>query len=41
MQLDQYERELVAIAEEISHYLMKSGISREESADVTQAVLFV
>lgn len=38
MRLDQYEHELVAIAQEIVHYLMKSGVSKEESHDVTQDV---
>lgn len=36
--MDQYEQELVEIAEEIVHYLMKSGVSKEESHDVTQDV---
>lgn len=39
MRLDQYEKELVAIAEEIDYYLMKSGASKEDSYDVTQDVL--
>lgn len=39
MKLDQYEKELVSIAEEIVYYLMRSGISKEDGLDVTQDVL--
>ena len=39
MKLDQYERELVSIAEEIVYYLMRSGVSKHDSLDVTQDVL--
>lgn len=39
MKLDQYEKELVTIAEEIVFYLMKSGVSMEDSQDVVQDVL--
>ena len=39
MKLDQYERELVSIAEEIVYYLMRSGISKDDGMDVTQDVL--
>lgn len=37
--LELYEKELVAIADEIVYYLMKSGASPEDSRDVTQDVL--
>lgn len=39
MKLDQYEKELVSIAEEIVYYLMRSGISKDDGMDVTQDVL--
>ena len=39
MKLDQYEKELVSIAEEIVYYLMRSGVSKDDSLDVTQDVL--
>lgn len=39
MKLDQYEKELVSIAEEIVYYLMQSGVSKDDSLDVTQDVL--
>ena len=39
MKLDQYEKELVSIAEEIVYYLMRSGISKDDGLDVTQDVL--
>ena len=39
MKLDQYERELVSIAEGIVYYLMRSGVSKHDSLDVTQDVL--
>ena len=39
MKLDQYEKELVSIAEEIVYYLMRSGVSKHDSLDVTQDVL--
>ena len=39
MKLDQYERELVSIAEEIVYYLMRSGVSKHDRLDVTQDVL--
>ena len=39
MKLDQYEKELVSIAEEIVYYLMRSGVSKEDGLDVTQDVL--
>lgn len=39
MKLDQYEKELVSIAEEIVYYLMLSGISKDDGMDVTQDVL--
>ena len=39
MKLDQYERELESIAEEIVYYLMRSGVSKHDSLDVTQDVL--
>lgn len=39
MKLDQYEKELVSIAEEIAYYLMRSEVSREDSFDVVQDVL--
>ena len=39
MMLDQYEKELVSIAEEIVYYLMRSGISKDDGMDVTQDVL--
>ena len=39
MKLDQYEKELVSIAEELVYYLMRSGISKDDGMDVTQDVL--
>ena len=39
MKLDQYEKELVSIAEEIVYYLMRSGVSKDDGLDVTQDVL--
>ena len=39
MKLDQYEKELVSIAEEIVDYLVRSGISKDDGMDVTQDVL--
>lgn len=39
MKLDQYEKELASIAEEIVYYLMRSGISKDDGMDVTQDVL--
>ncbi len=39
MKLDQYEKELVSIAEEIVYYLIRSGVSKEDGLDVTQDVL--
>ena len=39
MKLDQYEKELLSIAEEIVYYLMRSGISKDDGMDVTQDVL--
>ncbi|MET3559110.1 RNA polymerase sigma-70 factor (ECF subfamily) [Streptococcus rupicaprae] len=38
MELDQYEKELVGIAEEIVRHLIKSGINRADAEDVTQDV---
>ncbi|MGT2757450.1 RNA polymerase sigma factor [Streptococcus ovuberis] len=39
MKLDRYEMELVVLAEEIVHYLIKSGVSQSDAYDVTQDVL--
>ncbi|MGT2675487.1 RNA polymerase sigma factor [Streptococcus rupicaprae] len=38
VELDQYEKELVGIAEEIVRHLIKSGINRADAEDVTQDV---
>lgn len=38
MKLDQYEIELVALAEEIVYYLTKSGVGQADAYDVTQDV---
>jgi len=39
IKLDEYEKEVVAIAEEISFYLQKSGATRADSQDIAQDVL--
>ena len=39
IQLDQYEKELVAIAKEISYYLQKSGANRADADDIAQDIL--
>ncbi|AWL26418.1 RNA polymerase sigma factor [Streptococcus suis] len=39
IKLDQYEKEVIGIAEEISYYLQKSGASPADSQDIAQDVL--
>lgn len=39
IKLDAYEEQLVAYAEEISHYLEKSGVNQQEAKDIAQDVL--
>ncbi|MBM7642553.1 hypothetical protein JOC28_000850 [Streptococcus loxodontisalivarius] len=39
IELDLYEKELVAYAEEISFYLKKSGAQKEIAQDVSQDIL--
>lgn len=39
IKLDEYEKEVVGIAEEISFYLQKSGATRADSQDIAQDVL--
>ncbi|MBJ8349166.1 RNA polymerase sigma factor [Streptococcus zalophi] len=39
IKLDAYETELVKIAQEVSFYLRKSTISKEDSLDITQDIL--
>ena len=39
IKLDEYEKEVLAIAEEISFYLQKSGATRADSQDIAQDVL--
>ncbi|HEL1965741.1 TPA: sigma-70 family RNA polymerase sigma factor [Streptococcus suis] len=39
IKLDQYEKEIIGIAEEISYYLQKSGAGPADSQDITQDVL--
>ncbi len=39
IKLDAYEEELVVYAEEISHYLQKSGANQQEAKDIAQDVL--
>ncbi|MFM0611969.1 RNA polymerase sigma factor [Streptococcus suis] len=39
IKLDQYEKEIIGIAEEISYYLQKSGASPADSQDIAQDVL--
>lgn len=39
IKLDEYKKEVLAIAEEISIYLQKSGATRADSQDIAQDVL--
>ncbi|HFI0235185.1 TPA: RNA polymerase sigma factor [Streptococcus suis] len=39
IKLDQYEKEVIGIAEEISYYLQKSGASYADSQDIAQDIL--
>ncbi|MGQ7373415.1 RNA polymerase sigma factor [Streptococcus suis] len=39
IKLDEYEKEIIGIAEEISYYLQKSGASPADSQDIAQDVL--
>ncbi|HEM4055308.1 TPA: RNA polymerase sigma factor [Streptococcus suis] len=39
IKLDQYEKEIIGIAEEISYYLQKSGATFADSQDIAQDVL--
>ncbi|HFI0256428.1 TPA: RNA polymerase sigma factor [Streptococcus suis] len=39
IRLDDYEKEVIRIAEEISYYLQKSGTSSADSQDIAQDVL--
>ncbi len=39
IKLDQYAKEVIGIAEEISYYLQKSGASPADSQDIAQDVL--
>ncbi|MFI3151280.1 RNA polymerase sigma factor [Streptococcus suis] len=39
MKLDDYEKEVIAIAEEISYYLQQSGANPADSRDIAQDVL--
>ncbi|HEM4087216.1 TPA: RNA polymerase sigma factor [Streptococcus suis] len=39
IKLDQYEKEIIGIAEEISYYLQKSGVTFSDSQDIAQDVL--
>lgn len=39
IKLDEYEKEVIGIAEEISYYLQKSGASPADSQDIAQDVL--
>ncbi|HEM6560765.1 TPA: sigma-70 family RNA polymerase sigma factor [Streptococcus suis] len=39
IKLDQYEKEIIGIAEEISYYLQKSGAGPADSQDIAQDVL--
>ncbi|ASW51323.2 RNA polymerase sigma factor [Streptococcus suis] len=39
IKLDQYEKEIIGIAEEISYYLQKSGATFSDSQDIAQDVL--
>lgn len=39
IKLDNYEKEIIGIAEEISYYLQKSGATYADSQDIAQDVL--
>ncbi|HEL2057213.1 TPA: RNA polymerase sigma factor [Streptococcus suis] len=39
IKLDQYEKEVIGIAEEISYYLQKSGANYADSQDIAQDIL--
>ncbi|HEM3668869.1 RNA polymerase sigma factor [Streptococcus suis] len=39
IKLDQYEKEIIGIAEEISYYLQKSGANYADSQDIAQDIL--
>lgn len=39
IKLDEYEKEVIGIAEEISYYLQKSGVTFTDSQDIAQDVL--
>ncbi|HFI0419179.1 TPA: RNA polymerase sigma factor [Streptococcus suis] len=39
IKLDEYEKEVIGIAEEISYYLQKSGATHADSQDIAQDVL--
>ncbi|HFU4024927.1 TPA: RNA polymerase sigma factor [Streptococcus suis] len=39
IKLDEYEKEIISIAEEISYYLQKSGATYADSQDIAQDVL--
>lgn len=39
IKLDEYEKEIIGIAEEISYYLQKSGATYADSQDIAQDVL--
>ncbi|WP_398577462.1 RNA polymerase sigma factor, partial [Streptococcus parasuis] len=39
IKLDEYDKDVLAIAEEISFYLQKSGATRADSQDIAQDVL--